>query len=132
MPRTPPQPPCPCGSDTLFGACCAPLLAGQVHAASALALMRSRYTAYVLGDDAYVRSTWHESTRPSTLEQDDGPPPQWIGLTVKKHHQQDPDHATVEFVARYRIGGRARRLHETSRFLREAGQWFYLDGDIHD
>ena len=54
----------------------------------------------------------------------------WLGLAVKRHQQQDDRHATVEFVARYRIGGRGHRLHELSRFVREDGRWYYLDGDI--
>jgi SEC-C motif-containing protein len=54
----------------------------------------------------------------------------WIGLEVKRHEQQDADHAIVEFVAKYKVNGRAHRLHEVSRFIREAGQWFYVDGDL--
>jgi len=53
----------------------------------------------------------------------------WLGLEVRRHEQQDADHASVEFVARSKLGGRAQRLHETSRFAREDGRWFYLDGD---
>jgi SEC-C motif-containing protein len=53
----------------------------------------------------------------------------WLGLEVRRHVQTDADHAVVEFVARSKCGGRAQRLHETSRFVREAGRWFYVDGD---
>ncbi len=94
------------------------------------ALMRSRYTAYVLRLDAYLLSTWHSSTRPSMLELADAADAatRWLGLTVKAHRQQG-DTAVVEFIARYRIGGAsAQRLHETSRFVREDGRWYYLDG----
>ena len=63
---------------------------------------------------------------------DDTPAPKWIGLQIRVQETLDADHATVEFVARYRVGGRAQRLHETSRFVRENGLWFYVDGDIHD
>lgn len=89
--------------------------------------MRSRYTAYVLGDLDYLIETWHERTRPSRLEPD---PPglRWLGLEVRRHAQADDRHASVEFVARYRHGGRATRLHEISRFERLGGRWIYVDG----
>ena len=54
----------------------------------------------------------------------------WLGLTIKRAQAQDADHATVEFVARSRQAGRAHRMHELSRFVREQGQWFYVDGDV--
>lgn len=92
--------------------------------------MRSRYTAYTQDREDYLLATWHRSTRPVALELSDKPHNQWLGLTVKRHDQPDPDHATVEFVARYKINGRAYRLHEISRFVREDGLWFYVDGDI--
>jgi SEC-C motif-containing protein len=90
--------------------------------------MRSRYSAFVNGLPDYLLATWHASTRPATLEPD---PPglRWLGLDVRRHASQDADHATVEFVARSKLGGRAQRLHETSRFVREEGRWFYVDGD---
>ena len=72
-------------------------------------------------------ATWHESTRPQALELD--PAAKWLGLEVRSHKQLDPDHAEVEFIARYRESGRAVRLHERSRFMRESGRWFYVDGD---
>jgi len=121
---------CPCGSGRLLAACCGPRLDGQVPAPDAEALMRSRYTAYVLGHEAYLLQTWHSATRPATLQLDGEPRPRWIGLTVMRHETQDADHAIVEFVARYKVNGRAFRLHETSRFVREDGRWFYIDGDI--
>ncbi len=88
--------------------------------------MRSRYSAYVLGLESYLLSTWHASTRPATLDLDEGP--RWLGLEVRRHEPLDATHAIVEFIARYRHGGRAHRLHETSRFLREDGRWYYVDG----
>jgi SEC-C motif-containing protein len=93
--------------------------------------MRSRYSAYVFELEDYLLATWHVSTRPEApyLVQR-SPPPTWLGLSVKKHHQ-DGDHATVEFIARSRIGGGSvQRQHERSRFVRENGRWFYVDGDI--
>lgn len=124
--KKPPADVCPCGSGRPLAACCGPCLAGDV-APSAETLMRSRYTAYALMDEPYLLATWHASTRPARL---DLTPTRWIGLTVSRHEQQDADHATVEFVARYKIGGRAHRLHETSRFVREEGRWYYVDGEV--
>ena len=94
--------------------------------------MRSRYTAYVQHNASYLLDTWHPDTRPDTLAFDENPPPQWIGLTIRKHTAHTPDSAEVEFIARYRINGRAFRLHENSRFTRLNQQWYYIDGDIHD
>ena len=89
--------------------------------------MRSRYSAYVLGLEDYLLATWHPSTRRAALNLGDGPQTKWLGLEVKARVESD-DAATVEFVARYRVGGRAQRLHEVSRFVREDGRWFYVDG----
>ena len=94
--------------------------------------MRSRYVAYALGLEAYLLDTWHPTTRPASLDIDKEPKPRWLGLSIKRHEPQDDTHALVEFVARYKIDGRAYRLHETSRFVRENGRWFYVDGDIKD
>lgn len=88
--------------------------------------MRSRYSAYVLGLAAYLSLTWHPSTRPSSLDLSE--PTQWLGLQVLSHSQAE-NTATVEFVARYKVNGRAHRLHEVSRFVREEGRWYYLDGE---
>jgi SEC-C motif-containing protein len=100
-----------------------------VHAPTPEALMRSRYSAYVLGLSDYLLATWHPRTRPAAIEPD---PPglKWLGLEVRRHEQQDADHATVEFIARSKQGGRAARLHELSRFVREDGRWYYVDGDM--
>ena len=95
--------------------------------------MRSRYTAFVLNRPAYLLATWHASTRPAELALD--PAVQWLGLTVR-HHKPAGERAEVEFVARSRSagagggGGQAQRLHERSRFVREGGRWFYLNGDL--
>jgi SEC-C motif-containing protein len=120
---------CPCDLQRPYDACCGRWHAGPLHlqAPDAAALMRSRYAAYALGRLDYVRDTWHASTRPAALEPDP-PGVQWLGLELRRQMQQDADHASVEFVARNRFGGRAQRLHELSRFVREAGRWFYLDG----
>jgi SEC-C motif domain protein len=120
--------PCPCGSPASYADCCGRWHAGAQHlkAPSAEALMRSRYSAYVLGLANYVLDTWHPQTRPAAIEPD--PPGQrWLGLEVRQHVVQDDSRATVEFVARVKLGGRAVRLHERSRFERVAGRWYYLD-----
>ncbi len=91
-------------------------------------LMRSRYTAFVQGRADYLLATWHPSHRPQSLDFDAAA--QWLGLEVRGHWVKDPDHAEVEFVARHRLGGRAVRLHERSRFVREGGRWYYVDGDM--
>lgn len=92
--------------------------------------MRSRYTAYTLLNEVYLLATWHHRTRPTTLNLAADVPTKWLALIVHAHQQQDDDHATVEFTARYKIQGKAQRLHELSRFVRENGRWFYVDGDI--
>lgn len=120
---------CPCGSGKAFLACCRPYLAGMA-APDAARLMRSRYTAYARGDEAYLLSTWHPATRPDNLALDRAPRAKWIGLEVRRHEQADEYHAVVEFLARYRVGGHAQRLHEVSRFVKEEGRWYYLEGDV--
>jgi SEC-C motif-containing protein len=123
-------PVCPCGSTKIYIACCALYVERNEAAPTAEALMRSRYTAYTLQREDYLLATWHTSTRPSSLGFANEPPSKWIGLEVKRHEQQDTDHAIVEFVARYKVNGRAHRLHEVSRFVRENGRWFYVAGEI--
>jgi len=120
---------CPCGA-TDYAACCC-RYHGGVAAPDAAALMRSRYSAYVLKLEAYLLATWHPGTRPAALDlaADNA---RWLGLEVKKHDAESADRATVEFVARYKTGGRAHRLHEISRFVREEGRWFYVDGEFPD
>lgn len=91
--------------------------------------MRSRYAAYVLGRVDYLRASWAPETCPADIEPD---PPglKWLGLEVRRHIRVDERHAVVEFVARSKLGGRAHRLHETSRFERRDGRWLYVDGDL--
>lgn len=92
--------------------------------------MRSRYSAFALKLEPYLLATWHPDTRPVSLELETEIV-KWLGLDVK-HHQESGDTAIVEFVARYKSGGRAQRLHEISRFVRENGRWLYVDGDFQD
>ncbi len=119
---------CVCGSGKPYAECCGRYIARGEPTPTAEALMRSRYTAYTLFDEAYLLATWHASTRPVALGLKEEAPTKWVGLEVKRHEQQDADHAIVEFMARYKINGRAHRLHEVSRFVREDGRWFYVDG----
>jgi len=132
----PPEQACPCGKSgtskkpLAFAACCGRYLNDfdNTPATDAQILMRSRYSAFVLNHTDYLQATWHASTRPSDVSQDAGT--QWLGLEVRCHSMTDADHAQVEFVARYRLAGRGVRIHELSRFVREAGRWYYLDGDM--
>ena len=89
--------------------------------------MRSRYSAFVLERASYLLATWHPGTRPATLSFE--PHAHWLGLEVRAHVSTGPAAAEVEFVARMRVAGKAVRLHERSRFVHEAGRWFYVDGD---
>ncbi|MCX7170036.1 MAG: YchJ family metal-binding protein [Proteobacteria bacterium] len=120
--------PCPCGRPLAYPACCGRYHAGN-PAPDAESLMRSRYSAYVRGLADYLLATWHASTRPASLDLGAGPQAKWMGLEVKARSEAG-DAATVEFVARCRVGGRAQRLHEVSRFVREDGCWYYVDGTI--
>jgi len=123
---------CPCGRGAAYEACCGRWHHGplQGQAPSAEALMRSRYSAFVLDELAYLLDTWHATTRPASLDAN-APDVKWLGLDIKKASTTDPAHAEVTFVARHRVHGKAYRLHETSRFVKEQGRWFYVDGDIH-
>lgn len=126
-----PTDPCPCGSGSTYAGCCGRWHAGAQHlqAPDAQALMRSRYSAFVLGLVPYLLETWHPTTRPTALEPNE-PGLRWLGLQVKRHEVLDAAHERVEFVARSKLGGRAHRLHEISRFTCEGGRWFYVDGDL--
>lgn len=124
---------CPCESGLAYPRCCERWHRGALHlqAPNAEALMRSRYSAFVLDELQYLLDTWHPDTRPTHLE----PNPKslkWLGLHIKHRSQQDETHATVEFVARSRHDGHANRMHETSQFIRIDGRWFYLDGKQHN
>jgi len=121
---------CPCGSMLDYAPCCGRYHTGTSVPPDAATLMRSRYSAYVKQMEAYLRSSWHPDTCPDALGLDNVPRPQWIGLELKSHCPMDDNHATVEFVARYKLNGRAHRLHEVSRFERIAGRWLYVDGEI--
>lgn len=127
MPQIRKQAVCPCGTAP-YAQCCGRFIDQAAVPRTAEELMRSRYTAYTLCDDDYLKATWHPGTRPAEpIAQDKGT--KWLGLEVRGQTQDD-DAATVEFVARLKVGGRAHRLHEVSRFVREDGRWYYVDGDV--
>ena len=122
--------PCPCGNAAGYAACCGRWHDGALRlmAPTAEALMRSRYSAHALGLHAYLQDTWHPRVRPSSV----APPPpglRWISLEVRRHTPIDDDHATVEFVARSKVAGRAERMHVTSRFERVDARWLYVEDD---
>ena len=120
--------PCPCGSGRPLEQCCGPFIRGIEPAPTAQALMRSRYTAYVLGESAYLLATWDPRTRPESLELSTDQ--HWLGLKLLRSEGggSTDDAGEVEFVARFKVAGRATRLHEISRFRRESGRWLYVDG----
>lgn len=128
--------PCPCGrlnarrKPLAYADCCGRYLDhwDTTPAPDAESLMRSRYTAFVAERADYLLATWHPSTRPAALEFDVGA--KWLGLAVRSHRATAADQAEVAFVARYRVGGRAVRLQEISRFVCEGGRWFYMDGEL--
>lgn len=118
---------CPCGLPEPYEKCC-----GRYHcgasAPTAEALMRSRYSAFVRLDEAYLMRTWHPRTRPAHLGLDPGM--RWTGLEILGTGDGSAFHSTgtVTFRASYRGGS----LHERSRFERVDGGWVYVDGDFLD
>ena len=127
--------PCPCGAThrrrpLAYADCCGRYVEqfDAEPAPSAEALMRSRYSAFVRENAAYLLATWHASTRPAQLDFEPGA--KWLGLEVRAGAQTGEHSAEVEFVARYRVGGRGVRLQERSRFVYEQGRWYYVDGDL--
>lgn len=124
---------CPCQSGRPYSQCCGPVLSGECVAPTAEALMRSRYTAYAVRDVGYLLQTWHASTRPEVI--DAATIPEWQGLRIiRTEDGKEGDlRGVVEFEATFSAGGQGRGLlREVSRFVRENGQWFYVDGDLQD
>ena len=121
---------CPCGSGLNFDACCEPFLMEKAQPKTAAQLMRSRYTAYVFMDEAYLLRSWHSSTRPARLGLQEVEPLKWLGLEVIRTEAggELDDTGQVEFSARYKPAGAAGRVREVSCFVREQGTWFYLSG----
>ncbi|WP_133678644.1 YchJ family protein [Paludibacterium purpuratum] len=125
---------CPCGLSAPYASCCGRYIDHlESPAPTAEALMRSRYVAYTLQAVEYLLATWHADSRPDRLDlSDESPALKWVGLEVLRTvgGESGDQEGVVEFVARYKLGGRAARLHEVSRFVAIDGRWFYLDGDL--
>ncbi|MFC8047129.1 YchJ family protein [Nocardia sp. NPDC057353] len=121
---------CPCGRGDAYDECCGPVLAGTRKAATAEALMRSRYTAFAVGDSAYLLRSWHPRTRPGVLDLD--PETRWRFLEIVRTERGGPFDAdgVVEFAAHHRDRDGSHVLREVSRFERVDGAWHYLDGVI--
>lgn len=119
---------CPCGSGLPLDECCGRLHDGTATAATAEQLMRSRYSAFALGEAGYLLATWHSTTRPRSLALD--PDVRWTALEVLATTGGSllAAEGTVEFRAHYRVAGRSGAQHENSRFAREDGRWRYVDG----
>ncbi len=129
--------PCPCGSQQTFENCCQPLLAGVAYADTAEALMRSRYSAFSTDNIDYLIDTLHSAKRqPQDRELLEGAlhNTQWLGLQVRQCEKglADDERGTVEFVATWAEAGQSGFLHERSRFVKENGRWYYVDGDLFD
>jgi SEC-C motif-containing protein len=122
---------CPCESGTAYDACCGRWHAGaeRLAAPTAEALMRSRYSAFAMDLLDYLLETWHPDTRPEALSPNP-PGTKWLGLRITSSETIDECHAQVAFVARSRLNGRAARLVEKSRFVKEHDRWLYIDGEI--
>ena len=129
MNNTPNSGPCPCESGLVYAECCRALHSGTVFAETALPLMRSRYSAFALGNVDYLVNSWHPDTRPAHLTIDENQ--RWVGLKIKSvsHGGTDETEGSVEFVARYKVQGKAHRLQENSSFCRLEGRWYYLEGE---
>ncbi|MGW1884966.1 YchJ family protein [Streptomyces sp. NPDC001970] len=124
--------PCPCGLPASYGACCGRFHTGRSAAPTAELLMRSRYSAFVVRDEAYLLRTWHPATRPPSVDFDPGM--RWSGLEILDTTDGSVFHTTgtVTFVARYTHGGEPGALRERSRFARHEGAWVYVDGTFEE
>lgn len=123
---------CHCGSGVTYDGCCGPLISRKQTADSAEKLMRSRFSAYSVGDYQYILDTYHVSTRPNitanSLAQDDAST-QWLKLEVLEANNLN-DHAHVSFRAFSKNGSSFYCLHEKSRFELVNRHWFYIDGEM--
>ena len=124
--------PCPCGSGNRYMDCCQSYVEQTIDAPTAEALMRSRYTAFVLLNEDYLRYSWHPDSCPKNIRLNENT--NWLGLKILDTKAGGLSDRTgdVEFVTRSKIAGKAQRLHERSRFIRERNRWYYTDGDFSD
>ncbi|MEU7619029.1 YchJ family metal-binding protein [Micromonospora rifamycinica] len=125
------RPACPCGTGLPYPDCCEPLHRGDGTAGTAEVLMRSRFSAFAIGDPGYLLRSWHSSTRPARLRLDPGQ--RWIRLEIVERTGGGllDSAGTVAFRAHYREAGRPGTMDEHSRFVREDGNWVYLDALPH-
>ncbi|AXK45461.1 YchJ family protein [Brachybacterium saurashtrense] len=125
---------CLCGSGEVLGACCGPVLRGQRRAPTAVALMRSRYTAFAVRDLKHLLRSWHPSTAPAREELADSLAEQvrWLRLDILATEAGGPfdEAGVVEFSALSKGPGGRSVQRERSRFVREDGTWLYLDGEL--
>ncbi|HKJ54340.1 MAG TPA: YchJ family protein [Gammaproteobacteria bacterium] len=117
---------CPCRSGRHFDRCCGRFISHEATPENAQQLMRSRYSAYVLGEAGYLHDSWHPEYRPADCSVDPGI--RWLGLDIIAS-SADGDRAQVEFEARLLIDGRVDTIHEISDFLRLEDRWFYTRGE---
>ncbi|MCX5197322.1 YchJ family metal-binding protein [Streptomyces sp. NBC_00249] len=121
-----PDLPCPCGLPAAYAACCGRFHSGAQQAPTAELLMRSRFTAFAVGDTAYLLRSWHSSTRPGRLELDPGQRWERLEILAAERGGMFETQGSVEFRAHYREGGHAGSLREHSSFSREGGAWVYV------
>ena len=126
--RPDPSDRCPCLSGNGYSVCCGRLHHGEARAGTAQILMRSRYSAFAVGDADYLLRTWHPRTRPHSLDLD--PDVRWLRLDIERTERGGPldTDGIVEFTAYARHDGRRTQQHEVSRFEKVAGAWLYVDG----
>ena len=125
---------CPCGSLQSYQTCCEPLHQGQQQAQTAEQLMRSRFTAFCKGQVEYLIESLHPSKRQADDRQvlsKNIAHNQWLSLKIlgQKNGTSQDVQGSVEFVAFYQ-NQEPGQLHELSQFIKEEGQWFYLEGDM--
>jgi SEC-C motif-containing protein len=120
---------CPCGSGDTYALCCGRFHSGEAGAATAQLLMRSRFSAFAVGDAGYLSDTWDPSGRPASIDLDHAT--RWTQLEILDTVRGGPFDAdgVVEFKAHYRIGKSRGVRHERSRFVKKSGRWLYVGGD---
>lgn len=132
MPIARPPIRCPCGSKDRYADCCGPLhrgrAVGEPSAPTAERLMRSRFSAFAVGDVDYLLATWHSSTRPASLDLDERVEWRQLDIVDTQAGQAGDDTGIVEFVAVYRetASGQFGQQRERSTFVCEDGAWFYV------
>ncbi|PPB49505.1 hypothetical protein C4K88_07375 [Arthrobacter pityocampae] len=120
---------CPCGTGLPYGECCGPLHLGDAPT-TALALMRSRFSAFALGLERYLLDSWDPSTRPETVDLDGDVEWRRLQIVDTALGGDSDDAGVVEYRASFRHDGRSGLLQERSRFVRVEGRWKYVDGDV--